>query len=88
MSDTVKTEGAKASEENKEITPATEKKETAKKATTVKTEGAKAYKFKSANKFLTCTALGVQFIDGKATTDNLEVAKALAKIDGVELIEE
>lgn len=53
------------------------------------TEGAKkVYKFTSENKFLSCTALGIQFIDGKASTTNLEVAKALVKIKGVELIEE
>ena len=49
---------------------------------------AKVYRFKSANKYLSCYALGVQFIDGKASTTNLAVAKALAKIDGVELVEE
>lgn len=48
----------------------------------------KVYRFKSANKFLTCAGLGVQFIDGSATTTNVEVAKALVKIDGVELVEE
>lgn len=48
----------------------------------------KVYTFKSANKYLTCAHIGVQFIDGKATTENLEVAKALAKIEGVELVEE
>lgn len=52
------------------------------------TEGAKVYNFTSENKFLSCFALGVQFIDGKASTTNLEVAKALAKIAGVKLIEE
>lgn len=57
---------------------------------TKKTESTKkkVYKFKSANKFLSCAGLKVQFINGTATTDNLEVAKALAKIDGVELVEE
>ena len=50
-------------------------------------KGGKVYNFKSANKFLTCASLGVQFIDGKASTDNLEVAKMLVKIDGVELVE-
>ena len=48
----------------------------------------KVYRFKSANKFLTCAGLGVQFINGTASTTNLEVAKALAKVDGVELVEE
>ena len=53
-----------------------------------KNEGAKVYKFTSENKFLSCLALGIQFIDGKASTNNLEVAKALVKIKGVALIEE
>lgn len=48
----------------------------------------KVYKFKSANKFLSCVGLGVQFINGVATTDNLAVAKALVKIEGVELVED
>lgn len=48
----------------------------------------KVYKFQSENKFLTCTALGVQFVDGKAEVKSLEVAKALANIQGVTLIEE
>lgn len=47
----------------------------------------KAYKFKSQNKFLTVSAVGVQFIDGVATTTNLEVAKYLATLDGVERVE-
>lgn len=64
---------------------AEEKAEQAKKA-----EGTteKVYKFKSANKYLSCVALGVQFIDGKASTTTLEVARALAKIDGVTLVED
>ncbi len=64
---------------------AEEKAEQAKKA-----EGTtkKVYKFTSANKFLSCVALGVQFINGTASTTNLEVARALAKIDGVKLIED
>ena len=48
----------------------------------------KVYNFTSENKYLSCYALGVQFIDGKASTTNLAVAKALVKIDGVELVEE
>lgn len=48
----------------------------------------KIYRFTSKIKFLTCAALGVQFINGKATTTNLEVAKELAKIDGVDLVED
>lgn len=47
----------------------------------------KVYTFESANKFLSCTALGVQFINGTASTTNLAVARALAKIDGVTLVE-
>ena len=50
--------------------------------------GAKVYHFTSSNKFLSCYALGIQFIDGKASTTNLEVAKALVKLEGVELVEE
>lgn len=48
----------------------------------------KVYKFKSQNKFLTVSAVGVQFIEGLATTTNLEVAKYLATLDGVEKVEE
>ena len=59
-----------------------EKKETKPKATE------KVYKFKSENKWLTCASLKVQFINGTYTTPHLEVAKALAKIEGVELVEE
>lgn len=58
------------------------------KKTGKNTEGAKVYNFTSENKFLSCLALGIQFIDGKASTTNLAVAKALVKIKGVELIEE
>lgn len=64
------------------------KTETKTEAKTETKAKAKVYKFKSVNKFLTCSALKVQFINGEATTDNLAVAKALAKIDGVELVEE
>ncbi len=63
----------------------TENKVTQKKAES-KTEN-KVYNFISSNKFLTVASLGVQFIDGKASTDDLEVARALATIDGVELVE-
>lgn len=58
------------------------------KTETKTAEKKKVYTFRSSNKFLTVSALKVQFIDGKATTTNLEVAKALATIDGVELIED
>lgn len=51
-------------------------------------QAVKVYHFKSANKFLSCAGLGVQFIDGKASTTNLAVAKALVKIEGVELVED
>ena len=63
-------------------------------ATTKKTapeeqkEAKKVYRFTSVNPFLSCVSLGVQFVDGKATTDDLSVARALATIDGVELVEE
>jgi hypothetical protein len=60
-------------------------KETKAKETKGTTE--KVYKFKSEDKFLSCVALGVQFINGTATTTNLAVARALAKIDGVTLVE-
>jgi hypothetical protein len=64
---------------------AEEKAEQAKKA-----EGTteKVYTFKSTNKFLSCVALGVQFINGTASTTNREVARALVKIDGVTLVED
>lgn len=64
----------------------TQKEEKAKATTTAKAE--KVYKFTSENKFLTCSAVGVQFIDGKAETKSLEVAKVLVTLDGVKLIEE
>ena len=55
---------------------------------TAKSAAEKVYKFKSANKYLSCVALGVQFINGTASTTNLAVARALAKIDGVTLVED
>lgn len=63
-----------------------QKEEKAKATTTAKAE--KVYKFISKNKYLTCSAVGVQFIDGKAETKSLEAAKVLATLDGVTLIEE
>ncbi len=48
----------------------------------------KVYKFVSNNKFLTCSSVGVQFINGKAETRSLEVAKILATLSGVTLVEE
>ena len=47
----------------------------------------KVYKFRSANKWLTCVALGVQFVNGFAEVKSPAVAKELAKISGVELVE-
>ena len=64
-----------------------ETKEQAKQTEETKGTTEKVYNFTSANKFLSCVALGVQFIDGKASTTNLAVARALAKIDGVTLVE-
>ena len=72
--------GKKIEEAMAPETPVAEAKATGKKA--------KVYKFTSANKYLSCFALGVQFIDGKASTTNLEVARKLAKIEGVTLVEE
>lgn len=57
------------------------------KATTTKKE-AKAYNFVSANKYLTVSSLGVQFVNGKATVTDVEVARALATLDGVTLVED
>lgn len=73
-------------------TPATPKEETP-KAKELKGKGesklkGKVYKFVSDNKFLTCSSVGVQFINGKAETSNLEVAKVLATISGVTLVED
>lgn len=64
----------------------TQKEEKAKAENTAKAE--KIYRFTSENKYLTCSAVGVQFIDGKAETKSLEAAKVLATLDGVKLIEE
>ena len=69
-------EQEKEKEKEKETTKAAEKK------------AAKVYKFTSENKYLTCSGLGVQFIDGKAEVKSLEVAKVLATLDGVKLVEE
>lgn len=48
----------------------------------------KVYKFTSIYRALTVSSLGVQFVDGVATTTDLAVARALVTIDGVELVEE
>lgn len=45
----------------------------------------RVYAFRSANKFLTVSALSVQFMSGKYETTDPAVAKALLTIDGVEL---
>ena len=50
-------------------------------------ESVKVYKFTSTNPYLTVANLGIQFRDGKAETTNLNVAKALAKVGGVDLVE-
>lgn len=71
---------------NPEVTGDAKETAKAKKETAKATK--KVYKFQSSNKFLSCTALGIQFVNGKAETEKIEVAKALAKIDGVTLIEE
>lgn len=62
--------------------------EQAKETKAKETKRTKVYNFVSEDKFLSCVALGVQFIDGKASTANLAVARALAKIDGVTLVED
>lgn len=100
MADTAKTtevtEATKAPETSTNDTQEQEKKASEKKATkkdegkdTAKTtEVKKVYKFTSQNKYLTVGAVGIQFTNGTAQTDNIEVAKVLAKIDGVSLVEE
>lgn len=85
MATTTKKTGAEA-----EVKQEAEVKAEAKQETAVKEEkktSDKVYRFTSDNKFLTCSALGIQFMNGKASTANLEVARALAKIDGVKLVE-
>lgn len=80
--------------ENQEATPKEETpKEETPKAETAKGKGeskpkGKVYKFVSDNKFLTCSSVGVQFINGKAETSSLEVAKVLATLSGVTLVED
>ena len=90
-------------EEKKEAVnaPADEKQEQ-EKGTEAPTEGAvspeqeekkedkpkKVYHFTSENPYLTVSAVGVYFSNGKASTDNLAVAKYLAGLEGVELVEE
>ena len=67
----------------KKVTPVAE--ETVKPTT--QEPKAKVYHFKSENPTLTVAYLGIQFVNGKAETSKLEVAKALAKCGGVELID-
>lgn len=90
-------------EEKKEAVnaPADEKQEQ-EKGTEAPTEGAvspeqeekkedkpkKVYHFTSENPYLTVSAVGVYFSNGKASTDNLAVAKYLAGLEGVEIVEE
>lgn len=81
-------EQAKTTEGANTEAPVAEVKATGTKKQAKTTEGAKVYIFTSSNKFLSCAGLGVQFIDGKAATTNIEVAKELVKLDGVELVEE
>lgn len=70
--------------------PDSEKRGATPKGETSKTETpkGKVYKFVSDNKFLTCSSVGVQFINGKAETYSLEVAKVLATLSGVTLMED
>lgn len=63
-------------------------KETKAKAGQAKGTTEKVYRFTSKNKYLSCVSLGVQFVNGTASTTNLAVARALAKIDGVTLVED
>lgn len=63
----------------------------AEKATQEPTEAkaeVKVYNLRSSNKYLTVSSLGVQFMAGKYTTTDPAVARALLKIDDVELIED
>lgn len=80
---TAKADEIKDQDTAPENTGATEE-NTAPKATAKE----KVYKFVSDNKYLTCASLGIQFMNGRAETTSLEVAKALATKSGVTLIEE
>lgn len=100
---TRKAQSTPEQEEKKEAVnaPADEKQEQ-EKGTEAPTEGAvspeqeekkedkpkKVYHFTSENPYLTVSAVGVYFSNGKASTDNLAVAKYLAGLEGVELVEE
>ena len=76
--------------ETAQNTPDTENQGATPKEETPKAETpkGKVYKFVSDNKFLTCSFVGVQFISGKAETSSLEVAKVLATLSGVTLVED
>lgn len=76
--------------ETAQNTPDTENQGATPKEETPKAETpkGKVYKFVSDNKFLTCSSVGVQFINGKAETSSLEVAKVLATLSGVTLVED
>lgn len=76
--------------ETPKTTPDTENQGATPKEETPKAETpkGKVYKFVSDNKFLTCSSVGVQFINGKAETSSLEVAKVLATLSGVTLVED
>ena len=52
-----------------------------------KQDTVKVYKFTSVNPYLTVANLGIQFRDGKAETTNLNVARALSRVGGVELVD-
>lgn len=69
-----------SSEALTEVTPEQEEKKADKPT--------KVYHFTSENPYLSVSAVGVYFSDGKASTDNLAVAKYLAGLEGVELAEE
>lgn len=56
--------------------------------TPVQKKSVKVYKFKSENPYLTVGNLGIQFRQGKAETTNLNIAKALAMVGGVEMVED
>lgn len=89
-------------EKNEAVNAPADEKQEQEKGTEAPTEGAvspeqeekkedkpkKVYHFTSENPYLTVSAVGVYFSDGKASTDNLAVAKYLAGLEGVELIEE
>ena len=53
-----------------------------------KPDAVKVYRFKAENPYLTVANLGVQFRGGFAETANLNVARALVRVGGVEMLEE